>query len=155
MAAAAMRCGPILLGAFLMPAPYKLRLPPNPAALLWFLLTMVLGLLVTVAFCMLVYILSFFTISPQGLRMVLTGAVEFLAGSIIPLPFIPYPVRGILELLPFASMMNVPLRIYSGDLSGPELLAAVGLQLFWLAVLVAAGRLVCRLAERRIVVQGG
>ena len=30
-----------------------------------------------------------FTISPQGWRMVLTGAVEFLSGNIIPLPFFP------------------------------------------------------------------
>lgn len=154
-ASAAMRCVPILIGAFLAPEPYKMKLPVTPAALLLFFLTMCMGLFVTVAFCMLVYILSFFTISPMGLRMILTGAVEFLAGSIIPLPFIPYPVRGILELLPFASMMNVPFRIYSGDLSGASLLAAVILQVFWLWILVLAGKALCRLAERRIVVQGG
>ena len=76
-----------------------------------FAVTLVLGLLVTVAFCMLVYVLTFFTISPQGLRIVFTSMVEFFAGAIIPLPFFPQNVKTVLELLPFASMQNVALRI--------------------------------------------
>lgn len=155
LAAAALRCGPIILAALLLPEPFRLVFPKNMISLCLFIITMILGLCVTVSFCMLVYILSFFTISPQGLRMVLTGAVEFLSGSIIPLPFIPNPVRSILELLPFASMQNVPLRIYSGDLGGIDMIYAIILQMFWLFALILFGKLLCRLAERRVVVQGG
>ena len=42
-----------------------------------FVLTLILGLAVTVSFCLLIYVLTFFTISPQGLRMVFISAVEF------------------------------------------------------------------------------
>jgi ABC-2 type transport system permease protein len=155
LAAAALRCGPIILVALLLPKPFRLIFPKSMLSLSLFIVTMFLGLCVTVAFCMLVYILSFFTISPQGLRMVLTGAVEFLSGAIIPLPFIPNPVRGILELLPFASMQNVPLRIYSGDLRGIAMVNAIVLQIFWIVALVLFGKALCKLAERRVVVQGG
>lgn len=154
-AAVSLRCIPILLMASFLPQPYRMTPPESFTAFVLFLATMILGLFVAVSFCMLVFMLCFFTISPLGVRMVLTGAVELLSGAIIPLPFVPQPIRGILELLPFAAMQNVPLRIYSGDLAGAEMVQAVGLQVFWLAVLLLLGKVLCRMAQRRIVIQGG
>lgn len=87
--------------------------------------------------------------------MMFTSMVEFLSGAIIPLPFMPGGVRRFLELLPFAGMFNVPLRIYSGDLSGTEMLRGIGLQCFWFVTLLALGKALCRAAERKVVVQGG
>ena len=84
-----------------------------------FLIATILGFGVTVAFFMMIYGLTFFTISPNGLRILITSVVEFLAGAIIPLPFFPDKIKTVLEFLPFASMQNVPLRIYSGSMSGP------------------------------------
>lgn len=150
-----MRSIPILILASLVPAPYGLSLPKDLLHFILFLVTMVLALFVTVAFCMAVYMTCFFTVSSQGLRMVLTGMVELLSGAIIPLTFVPQPFRTIMEFLPFASMINVPLRVYSGNLTGAELVSAVCLQVFWLAVLVILGKWICRRAEKRVVVQGG
>lgn len=151
----ALRFWPILLVASFLPEPYSLKPPKDITCVIMFLLTMVFSLCVTVAFCMLVYILCFFTISSHGVRMVLTGAVEFLSGSLIPIPFMPSAVRGVVELLPFASMHNVPLRVYSGNLAGTELFHAVCLQIIWIVILVGFGKALCKLAERRVVVQGG
>lgn len=67
-AEAMMRCIPVVLCAFLMPKPYKMSLPPDGVSFLLFLLTLFLALGITVTFCMLVYMLCFFTISPQGWR---------------------------------------------------------------------------------------
>lgn len=150
-----LRCGPILLAALLMPPPYRLTLPPDPLTALWFLLTMALGLLVMVALCMILYMLTFFTISPMGLRLVFVCAVEFLQGAVIPLPFFSPVMQKVLELLPFAATENVPLRVYSGQLAGVGLLRAAALQVFWLAVLVTAGQLLSRLAIRKTTIQGG
>lgn len=150
-----LKCVPILLCSLLLPKTYRMAPPASMEAFLWFLLALTLGVGVTIAFCMLVYILCFFTVSPQGWRMLLTGAVEFLSGSIIPLPFIPQPFRGIVELLPFAAMQNVPFRIYGGDLSGVAMRNGIILQALWLVIMVMAGRLLCRVAERRLVIQGG
>ena len=87
--------------------------------------------------------------------MLFMGAVEFLAGSVIPLPFMPQPYRGIIELLPFASMQNVPLRIYSGDLAGNDMISAILLQLFWAVILLVSGSLLSRRAQQRVAIQGG
>ncbi len=155
VAEAMLRCVPVLIGAFLLPRPFKIGAPASMGSLVLFCVAMMLGLGVTVAFCMLVYILCFFTISPQGWRMLLTGAVEFLSGAVIPLPFIPQPYRALIECLPFASMHNVPFRIYSGDLAGNDVVTAMMMQIFWFAVLTLLGMHVCRKAERKVAVQGG
>lgn len=152
---ALLRCVPVLLGAFLMPHPYKMTLPVNAAAFVLFALTLLLGLGITVAFCMLVYMLCFFTISPQGWRMTLTGAVDFLSGGIIPLPFFPQRYLRIAEMLPFAYMRDVPFRIYCGDLAGAAVLSAVLRQIFWLGLLILAGMMVWVGVKKKIVVQGG
>lgn len=154
LARAVLRCFPILLVAFFLPEPYGLSRPEFVDFLL-FLLTLLLGLLVVVAFCMLIYCLAFFTISPEGLRILFASMVEFFSGAIIPLPFFPRGLQRVLEILPFASMQNVPLRIYSGSMTTPEIFRAVSLQVFWLVVFVAGGRGLSLLAERKATVQGG
>lgn len=152
---AVLRCLPILVFAFFVPAPYGLMLPESPGTFLLFLFTLFAGTGVTTAFCMLVYMVSFFTISPAGIRMVAVSVVEFFAGAVIPIPFFPNGVRRVFELLPFASMQNVPLRIYSGDLAGSAMYRAIVLQIFWLLLLIAMGKALDALAMKKITVQGG
>ena len=91
---ALLRCVPILAVASLLPAPYGLGLPASPAHGVLFLLTLLLGLLVMVAFTMLVYITTFYTLSPEGVRIFCVSAVEFFAGAVIPLPFFPEKVHS-------------------------------------------------------------
>ncbi|MDE6405782.1 MAG: ABC transporter permease [Lachnospiraceae bacterium] len=152
---AVLRCFPILIVAALLPEPYGIAKPASPWHFGWFVITLVLGLLVTVAFSMLIYVFTFFTVSPQGVRIVFTSMVDFFAGAVIPLPFFPADWQRVLELLPFASMQNVPLRIYSGSMSGAEMEKAVVLQLVWLAVLAAFGSWLSRMAEKKVTIQGG
>lgn len=151
-------CGgmcPILLVAVFVPQPYGMAAPASVFHFLLFIFTLGVGLAVTVSFCMLVYVLTFFTISPQGLRMVFTSVVEFFAGAVIPLPFFPEKIQKIMEVLPFASMQNVALRIYSGSMSYEEMKRAIFLQVFWLIVVTVMGKGLCKVAEKRICVQGG
>lgn len=151
---AALRCGPVLLFAILLPGPYGLKAPAQGQTGL-FLAAMALGVLVTVAFGTLIYGITFYTISPEGLRLLVTSAMDFFNGAIIPIPFFPDKMRAIMEVLPFAAMQNVPLRVYSGDLQGEAALKAVALQILWLAVLVGLGQVVMARAERKLAVQGG
>ncbi len=155
IAEAIMRCIPVLLCAFLMPKAYRMSLPVNGASFLLFLLTLFLALGITVTFCMIVYMLCFFTVSPQGWRMVLTGAVDFLSGNIIPLPFFPKKYLFFVEMSPFAYMQNVPFRIYSGDLAGGEIITCILRQIFWLSALMFLGIVLWKQAGKRIIIQGG
>ena len=87
--------------------------------------------------------------------MVLTGAVDFLSGNIIPLPFFPQKYLDIAELLPFAYMQNVPFRIYCGDLAGADVFPAIWKQALWLILLTLGGLFIWKKVEKKIVVQGG
>lgn len=146
---------PIALAALLLPAPFGLSLPVGAGQFALFLAAAVLGAGVSVAFCMIIYMLTFFTVCPRGVRRVCMGAVDLFSGSLVPLPFIPQPWRTLFELLPFGSMQNVPFRVYSGDIAGEQIAQAMGMQVFWLIALLLAGRALCALAQRRVVVQGG
>lgn len=152
---AVLRCFPVLILASILPEPYGITLPPDPETALLFLLSMALGLGVVVSLSMVIYTIAFYTISSQGIRMITTSLAEFLSGAVIPLPFLPDKISYIVELLPFASIQNAPLRIYSGDIAGSALCRAIALQVFWLILLTTAGKLLMHKALKQVVVQGG
>lgn len=154
-ARAVLRCFPVLIVAFLLPAPYGLTLPPTPLHAVMFLVTMILGMCVVVAFSMLVYCASFYTVNSNGIRMVAQSLADFLSGGEIPLPFLPLAVRRVLELTPFGVMQNLPYRIYSGNITGNEMWFLFGMQVLWLVVLLFVGIVWMRSALKKVVVQGG
>lgn len=152
---ALLRSMPILIFAAFLPKPYGMSLPKDIVTTAWFLLTMLLAFLLVVAFCMLVYIVTFFTLSPMGVRMIAVAAVEFFTGAVIPIPFLPARIRQLFELLPFGSMQNVPLRVYSGDIAGNKLYISVVLQFVWLVILIVIGKMIFSKVLKRTIVQGG
>jgi len=152
---AILRCMPILIVAFLLPEPFRMTLPDNIEQFTLFLVSAVLALGVVVAFSMLLYVSIFYTLSPLGVRLIAAVGADFLAGAIIPLPFFPDNIRRVVELLPFAAMQNMPLRIYSGNIVGVDVFYGLGLQLFWLISLVILGKIAMSRALRRVVVHGG
>ncbi|MBQ8619881.1 MAG: ABC-2 family transporter protein [Clostridia bacterium] len=155
IAAVLSRSLPIMLVALVLPKPLRLMLPESLGRGFLFAVSLLLGAGVAVALCMLVYLISFFTITPKGVRRLMVSMGDLLSGGLIPLPFVPQPWRALLELLPFASIQNTPYLVYSGELAGTAAWTAMGLQMFWLAALILLGQLVCMLAQRRIVIQGG
>ncbi|HBG00313.1 MAG TPA: ABC transporter permease [Firmicutes bacterium] len=155
LAKALLRSMPILVVAFLVPPPLRMSLPPNGTHLVLFLISTILALGVVVAFNMLVYISTFYTLSPLGGRIIAAMLADFLAGSILPLPFFPAGFRVVAELLPFAAMQNMPLRIYSGHMNATAAVQGIWLQLFWLVTLVGLGKISMKYALQKVVVQGG
>lgn len=155
LAKAVLRCMPILLVAFILPEPFRMSLPADGQQFVLFLVTALLSLSVIVSFSMLIYISTFYTLSPVGTRLMAAVLADFLAGATIPLPFFPPAVRRVVELLPFAAMQNMPLRIYSGHIAGNAAINGMLLQIFWLMILVISGRLLMKKALQRVVVQGG
>ena len=155
VAKAALRCLPVLVVAFLLPEPFGMSLPVSLPVFFLSLVTMFLALLLAVSMTMIIYGLTFYTMSPLGLRTIFSSLAEFCSGDLVPLPFVPDGVQKVLEILPFASVQNLPFRIYSGDIAGFEILWGVALQVFWTAGLIALGALIFRNALQRAVVQGG
>ncbi|MBQ1256884.1 MAG: ABC transporter permease [Clostridia bacterium] len=150
-----LRFWPILLVAFLLPAPIGMSLPPDAGAFLLFLLSSALTLGVTVAFTLIVYFSCFYTVSADGIRAVLTPLSELLTGGLLPVPFMPAFFQTLIRFSPFGAMMNTPLRIYSGHISGTDALEAILLQVFWLICMTLCGMLLQRRGMKKLCVQGG
>ena len=145
---------PLLIVVFFLPEPYGISLPPNIFQMVLFLPSVVLALGVTVSFTMLMYGTLFYTISFGGVYVMVIAATAFLTGAVVPFPFLPLPVRSVLEMLPFAAMQNMPLRIYSGNIAGVDALKGLAFQLAWLILLVAASKCFMRRALQKTIVQG-
>ncbi len=152
---AVLRCFPILIIALLLPEPYKLTFPPSAVQFLFFVLSAFLALGVVVCFGMLIYIATFYTMSPVGVRIMGAVLADFMAGSIVPIPFFPDGFRQIAELLPFGAMQNMPLRIYSGNIVGADVLVGILLQVFWIVALTLVGKLWMDSTLKKVVIQGG
>ncbi|MCM3630186.1 ABC-2 family transporter protein [Paenibacillus glycanilyticus] len=155
LSSAILRCFPILLIAFFLPAPYNLSLPPEGTTFVLFLLTLLLGLAVNVAISMFIYISVFWTMSPVGSTLIIAVIGEFLSGMIIPIPLMPEWLQNITYALPFRWTADFPFRVYSGQISQTEALWGILIQLIWLAILIVLGRWCLRRALRQVVVQGG
>lgn len=154
-ARATLRFLPVLVVAALLPRPYGLMLPVSLPAFFMFLVTLAMTLCLVIAYTMFIYIGTIRTLNPQGLRILAVSLTELLTGAIVPLPFMPPRVQRVLELTPFGVMQNLPLRIYSGDISLRGSLTGFSRQVFWLAVMVLLGRRLMKQALRRVTLQGG
>lgn len=152
---ALLRCVPIFIVTVFIPEPYGLGLPVSFEAAILFFIAGTIGFLNVIAFVMIIYISTFYTLSMQGMRIFCIAIVETFSGSLIPIPFLPDGLRQVVELLPFASLENVPLRIYGGDIAGMQALQAILLQIFWLVVIVGIGWALMQKALKQVVVQGG
>ncbi|MFC5530307.1 ABC transporter permease [Cohnella yongneupensis] len=155
LASAILRCIPVIFIALLLPAPYRLTLPPHPINLILFFVTLALGLFILVAISMFIYIMTFVTMSPTGSLLMFSVLGEFFAGLTVPIPLMPDWLKTIVYALPFRWSADFPFRVYSGHISANEALAGIPLQLLWLAALVALGMYTMRGALQRVVVQGG
>ena len=155
MSRAMLRCMPILIVAVFLPKPFNISPPASILSGLLFLVSMTFGFLVMVAFSMLIYISTFYTMSPLGIRILATSVIEFLAGAIIPIPFFPEALQKIMHVLPFASMQNTPFLIYNGYADGANMLWGILIQIGWLVGLVVIGKALMKQALKKVVVQGG
>ncbi|OUS78225.1 ABC transporter permease [Paenibacillus sp. MY03] len=155
VAGAVLRCFPITTVVFLLPEPYGLSAPPSWTALLLFVVSLLLGLILVVAISMLIYISVFWTMSPTGSMLMISVAGEFLAGMVIPVPLMPEWLQRITYALPFRWTTDFPFRVYSGHIPQQEALIGIGVQVGWIAALAAFGMWLMRKALRNVVVQGG
>ena len=94
------------------------------------------------------------TIAGEGTTQLLSVAIVVLSGMVVPLALFPDWLQPFLMWQPFAGLMDLPLRIYSGNLP-PDALGGILLrQALWAIALVLFGRWLLAKGARRLVVQG-
>jgi len=150
MAAFAMVALPLLgLGA------WAWQLPAGAAAGLGFALSSVFALLLSTSMVMLLNVAATAALNERGISAVTTPVVIVFSGNLLPLAMLPDAWQTALLLQPLAGLMDIPARLYFGQLQGWQAVGGLGLQVFWITVLVALGHLAMGRTMRSLQVQGG
>lgn len=132
-----------------------LRAPASAAGGAAFLLAMLGALALGCAITTLMNISLVWTISDDGVALFLPAAVLLFSGMSVPLPLFPAWAQRILYLLPFRGLIDVPFRLYVGNIPPGECLPLFAQQLAWTAALVLLGRRLLERGKRHLTVQGG
>jgi ABC-2 type transport system permease protein len=128
---------------------------PSPLVLGAFAISFAFGYLVNFCLNFLMNVVAFWTLETFAIQLMVRWAADLLGGQIVPLDFFPGILGKIVENLPFAAVYSTPLRIYIGELPPAAWPAAIGAQVLWFLLFALFSMVVWRLAERRVVVQGG
>ena len=152
---AILRCVPLLLVATVLPYPYRLLFPKSIAQLLLFVVSLLVGAMLTVSVSMFTYILTFKTMNSNGVLSVFSALTTLFSGSLVALPFMPEGVQRFAMALPFRYMADLPFRIWNGSIPVFDGLWQLGVGILWLAALWMLGNLFMKRVLRTAIIQGG
>ena len=110
---------------------------PEPAALVLFLVTVLVAWLLLYLVQALFGMLAFWLDQSAGLFGVWFATWGLLSGYVAPLAVFPAEMQGVLDWLPFRYMLALPVELLGGFLTAREALPQLGIQLAWLVVLFA------------------
>ena len=134
---------------------FGLSLPPSPAAAGAWVLAMAGALVLSAAFTTLLTITLLWTVSGEGLMVMVSALVILFSGLNIPIPLLPDWLRPLVEILPFRGLIDTPYRLYVGYAAPGEVFLLLLHQLAWAAVIVVLGRVLLTRRLRHLAIQGG
>lgn len=81
--------------------------------------------------------------------------LRLLSGQLIPLSFFPAGILSVFRFLPFAGLVYTPTMLYLGKYPSSEALFNIGVQVFWVVLLMALTQLIWKKAINRLTIMGG
>ena len=145
----------MLAVALLLPRGMGLMAPVSLAALTVSVLGLLLGLLCVCALENITMALTMRTLDHRGVMAMLNLLMMFLAGNILPLTLFPDSWQRVITLLPYAQLLDTPIRIYTGQYALAQAPQALLIQLVWIILLVALGEWLWARHQKRLIIQGG
>ena len=98
---------------------------------------------------------SFYTFNNHGLRFMKSSLLSILSGGVVPIFFFPEAIVKVLNYMPFAGMVSVPIQIYMGKYGVVESIKYIALQILWCFFLFGLAKIFYTKSIRKVVVQGG
>jgi ABC-2 type transport system permease protein len=142
---------PTVVGALL----FHLRFPADVVTWLLFGCSVALAVVVSFGLRMLVASSAFWLFDASGVKTLSAVFAMFFSGLAVPLVLFPGWTREVAMALPWSAFLQVPADVWLGHRAGLRALEGLCFQAFWAAVLLGLCAAVLRLAERKVVVQGG
>jgi ABC-2 type transport system permease protein len=99
--------------------------------------------------------LVFWTKVSWSLRMMRTLLQNLFSGVLFPLYLLPPGIAAIFDLLPFKYMVDGPIRIFQGTVTGTAILPVIAAQILWTILILLGGHLLWKRAKTKLTVQGG
>lgn len=128
---------------------------PSKSNLVLFFLSAFLSFNLVFAFTYLFSMFIFWTKSGWSIRMLKNNLQRILSGAIFPLFLLPEYLKPFFYSTPFPAMIDYPISIFRMSRTGTEAYQAIGLQVFWIIVMLVLGELVWRKAKKKLTVYGG
>lgn len=159
-AATLLRCIPLLIFAgILLPligaGDIALRLPPDLSSAFFWLISMAFVLLLSAAITTFGHITMMWTISGEGIGVLIPISAMIFSGMIVPLPLFPDWLQTFFRMLPFHALADTPFRIYSGNIADTEAVWLLFQQAAWVVAIIFAGKILIARGMKRLVIQGG
>ncbi|NCQ34251.1 hypothetical protein GW813_04055 [bacterium] len=129
--------------------------PTDFALYPWTFLSFCLALVIYSQWNFLIGCLAFYLKNIQGVLRAQMVSMDFLTGVLIPFTLFPHWFQVVVQWLPFQGISYIPVTIFLGKRTGPELYQAIGLQFAWAIGLFILARLVFKFSVRRVIAQGG
>lgn len=154
--ALAARTGPVMTGTLVtLFACFLFFDLHTPVAPLLSLLSFGCAFLLGTAIIVLLSISMFWTISSVGASQLIPPIIWFCSGLVVPIPLMPPAMQQVVRLLPFDGLIDIPCRVYFGEILGVQAYFAIAKQVVWTVALVALGRVAMSRAFLRLTIQGG
>ncbi len=150
-----LRAFPLFVFAFILPSPFNLHLPISIEAFILFIIAMIISSLLVTALAMIYHLIVFFTLDDRGVIAFLVIFGDIFSGGLIPLAFFPSFLLKIANLLPFRFLIDLPFRIYTGNISINNALFNILIGIIWLIIMIFIGNYITKKATRKAVIQGG
>ncbi len=150
-----MRGIPLMLVAFLLPAGWGMKGPSSGAGLLLGILALFLGLLCMCALENITMAFTMRTLDPRGMQGLLNLLMITFSGNLLPLTLFPDSWQRVITLLPYAQLLDAPIRLYTGEAAlsaAPRVLLIQGV---WTCLLVGLGMTMWRANQKHMILQGG
>ena len=150
-----LRAAPMLLFAILLPEGWGIYAPTSAAGFFLAALGLMLGLLCVCALENITMGFTMRTLDSRGMQALLNLLMMILSGNLLPLTLFPDSWQRVITLLPYAQLLDAPIRLYSGEWTVAQAPRALLVQAAWTAALLSLGLWLWRRNQKRMIVQGG
>jgi ABC-2 type transport system permease protein len=129
--------------------------PASAASALLYLVSFALAFVVNMLIGIHIGLLAFWMQNVNGIRAMYGVTRAFLSGAMVPLWLMPDGVALLFRLLPFQALAFLPASIYTGQVSGWEVVAPLTVQLVWVGILLVSVHTIWHRAQHRLTSHGG
>lgn len=135
---------------------FKCPTPVTKEGWLVFLVALILGYFVLLAYSLLFSMCVFVTQNWWGLSQFSQFTMSFFSGSVVPLAMMPGPLQTIAYALPFQAMTSIPAQLFVQPGHITSALPLFANQLVWIVIMFSATALIWKKCiMHNIVVNGG